>query len=973
MRTVRKIALAIALFIIGAALTARGAGVTIITHGLNGDADGWVSGMAAQIPNYPAFPGTNYTFYKIYFVPTGTGSYRLAWGRLGGSQPLSTDSGQIVVALDWGQLADGNSYSTYQVAAPVASALQDTSFISELNGHALCELPLHLIGHSRGGSLMAETSRYLGTNGVWVDHLTTLDPHPLNNDGFDLDGLLYSVTDAPVRYTTCLSVLYRDNYWQDDATFVYGEPVWGAFNRQLSGIQLSGGYQDDHSNVHLWYHGTVDRQNPASDGEAQITSAELANWYTAYEAHGANAGFKWSLIGGGDRMSYDAPAGGWLIIRDGYNQVWDLGAGTQFNNRATLPRNNGNWPNVIKFNLIGSNPVPQTTNIFVKYFYQWAASSVSNGNASVGFYLDDDLNPFNDNARLLTQISVPANGSNYVSSQTVSLALDSENASAGQHSLYAKITAGGRSRYLYAPEILTVLPPSDTVKPIVKISEPTVGARVTGPVLSMQGTASDNVDVVRVEYRIENANGTGQYEQLPATPAGPGTVNWFTSLPSSGLAAGTNTLRVRAFDSSGNIGEVSVSFTYVVQSQLTVSISGHGSVTPDLNGQFLQVGKSYTLTAKPAADSIFVNWTVGFVSGSSAIKFVMQQDLALQANFIPNPFILLKGSYSGIFYNPTNLTSDKAGSFMATVSGKGVCSARTVVGGKSFTMRGAFDPTGFMTNAVPRPGLSPLFFQLSLDLSGGDQITGQVTDGAWISALTAYRAGFSASRNPWPQPSKYTLAIPGSEDADLGPSGFGGASLAVDANGGVKVSGALADNSKFTSSGFLSKDAIFPIFAALYQGKGVLIGWAATTNTPASDLTADMLWVKAADPASALYPAGFGFEAACIGSKYTPAVAPASALTFTNGVALLQHGGLPTIFTNQFMIIAGNKVLNVGTNKMALSVSTSTGLFSGTVSDPSTGTPLPCSGVLLQNVSAGYGFFLRDGQSGSIYLGPPGP
>src|SRR5712664_1520394 len=126
------------------------AGVTIITHGLNGNVNGWVTGMADQIPNYYSFPGTNYTFYEMYFYPSG-GSYFLTWTRLGGSQPSATDSGEIIVALDWSQLSDGDSFNTYQIAAAVAPALMSTTFISELNGHALTEMPIHLIGHSRGG------------------------------------------------------------------------------------------------------------------------------------------------------------------------------------------------------------------------------------------------------------------------------------------------------------------------------------------------------------------------------------------------------------------------------------------------------------------------------------------------------------------------------------------------------------------------------------------------------------------------------------------------------------------------------------------------------------------------------------------------------------------------------------------------------------------------------------------------------
>lgn len=338
-----------------------GAGVTFITHGLNGNADGWVTGLANQIPNYPTFPGAAFTLYKIYFYYSG-GYYYLTSTRLAGSQPTTTDSGEILIVFDWSQLADGRSFNTYEIAGAVKPALLSTNFISELNGHALAELPLHFVGHSRGGSFACELTRQLGTNGVWVDHLTTLDPHPLNNDGFDLDFLAgYSAVDAPAR--TYENVVFHDNYWQNIALAVYGESVFGAYVRQL--YNVSGGYQNisdlhyPHSNVHLWYHGTVDTRNSGNDSEALITGAEFSSWYVPYEQYSYKAGFTWSLIGRGDRTSTDQPVGpGYPAIRDGYNQTWDLGAG-QTGNRNSLPSNNGNWPNVIKLNVVSTNTAPQ--------------------------------------------------------------------------------------------------------------------------------------------------------------------------------------------------------------------------------------------------------------------------------------------------------------------------------------------------------------------------------------------------------------------------------------------------------------------------------------------------------------------------------------------------------------------------------------------------------------------------------------
>src|SRR6185503_12352562 len=100
-------------------------------------------------------------------------------------------------------------------------------------------------------------------------------------------------------------------------------------------------------------------RNNASDTVAGITAAERASWWMTAEDSGASAGFHYSLIGRGDRLSALQPAGaGTSRIRNGYNQRWDFGAG-QNDNRFSLPRNNGQWPNLIRLNLAGTNQMTQ--------------------------------------------------------------------------------------------------------------------------------------------------------------------------------------------------------------------------------------------------------------------------------------------------------------------------------------------------------------------------------------------------------------------------------------------------------------------------------------------------------------------------------------------------------------------------------------------------------------------------------------
>lgn len=459
----------------------KAAGVTIITHGyeLTGEYPTWVTAMADEIPPYfhYVYPGlnTNFTIYKMT-ITYNDNSYFFSVNT-NGFPPSTTDCGEIIIELDWSSLSGTagllDSYaSTYNVGWAVAQILMLTNAVSELNGHPLVEFPIHLIGHSRGGSLMSQISYVLGTNGIWVDHLTTLDPHPLNNDG-NVDTASYSDASAQNTYTT---VLFHDNYWQDLGTGLDfdGEQVSGAYNRQL--LNLVGGYNDSiggilgldapyHSNVHLWYHGTIDFDNPASDGNASIGNTERTDWWTTYEDFGVYAGFYYSLIGGGNRMSTEEPLGGPNDpeIVDGYNQWWDFGAGSSAN-RTPLTSNSGAWPNLIQFNVVGTNIVMAGQPIVTKFYYQYGGAS---NLVTAQFYYDRDLNPYNTNSTPITSVLLPNTGVDSVYYDAPNLA--TTNVPPGAYAIYGKISDGAHTRYLYAPEIVQIV--SSTQPPVLGISE----------------------------------------------------------------------------------------------------------------------------------------------------------------------------------------------------------------------------------------------------------------------------------------------------------------------------------------------------------------------------------------------------------------------------------------------------------------------------------------------------------------------
>ncbi len=420
----------------------RGAGVTIITHGFNSDATGWINPMLQQIPGYASFAGTNFSLYQITVDADFFRNFSVTQSRIGGVAPTNSDSGEILIQLDWSALSVDPTYATGDIADQVINVLLDPNFIPELGGRPLVEFPIHLIGHSRGGALITDLAKLLGNQGIWADHTTTLDPHPVPEYG-----------DPNVEVFA--NVLFADNYWQInlDSACPNGQSVVGAYNRFLTNLQ--NGDSCNHSDVHLWYHGTIDWPNtPITVDGATITSAERDAWWTSGESQGRKAGFLYSLIGGGNRLSQEEPAGvGNGRIQDGMNAMWDFGAGTS-TNRSALTGNNGAWPNVIKFDLESTNTVFQGDAVSLKYFYQFSLSK--SATATVQVYLDNDANPYNGDLGQIFQVT--EFGTSTVAVGQRQFSFNTTNTSPGEYYVYAKITDGAHTRYRLAPGKLVIRP-----------------------------------------------------------------------------------------------------------------------------------------------------------------------------------------------------------------------------------------------------------------------------------------------------------------------------------------------------------------------------------------------------------------------------------------------------------------------------------------------------------------------------------
>src|SRR2546426_5881327 len=112
---------------------------------------------------------------------------------------------------------------------------------------------------------------------------------------------------------------------------------------------------------------------------------------------------------------------------------------------------------------------------------------------------------------------------------------------------------------------------------------------LTNRAVTVAGTATDDIEVARVVYRLQNG---------PLEIAA-GTTNWRVNIAP---LAGRNTVTVESIDWEGNrsANSASVTFFYVVQVPLNLQVAGTGTVVGATNGQFLQAGRFYTVTAIPA-------------------------------------------------------------------------------------------------------------------------------------------------------------------------------------------------------------------------------------------------------------------------------------------------------------------------------------------------------------------------------------
>ncbi|HEY3861567.1 MAG TPA: immunoglobulin domain-containing protein [Verrucomicrobiae bacterium] len=514
--------------------------------------------------------------------------------------------------------------------------------------------------------------------------------------------------------------------------------------------------------------------------------------------------------------------------------------------------------------------------------------------------------------------------------------------------------------------------PLEASKPVVTILKPAIGTRSNS--IAFSGAVSDSIRVAGVSYVIKNLNNpayvlTGQ----AALSSGRGSSNW-TFVPGF-LSPGTNVLMVQGSNFSGKTTTVTRDFFFRDAAAVSLkvnnsswgSLAGHASVAGDpapADGASLYVGEGYTVTATPAAHSLFMFWVTNSVIGPTnrTLSFTMENGLSALAVFETNQFIGMAGRYDGIFSGHGETNSGLIGNLR--IGTNGVYSGTLYLAGATYLLHGAFNGTDIGTynavETVPRPNIIGSNITLNLILLPGSSpraIIGSVRSKGWeidnfplIAAQTK------------PQSNSYTMMIfpPGG----LGnPQGWGYA-LITNKNGVLTLGGALADGSAFTESTALGEDGQFSLYANLYNRAGLVLGRGNPSNGPIFPVQ----WIR--PPAkSGLFSSGFNFMIGGRGSVWTPSPA-----TYTNIVTY-----------DPDLVISGADLLNPidvtfqlpntithgeGTNLSSFSFNPANGrlsvVFTNDLHQRITGF-----GALLQNDSFGGGYYLGTTNDGRFTLTGP--
>ncbi len=686
-----RLTLLMGLLIAGGAQPAQGqasvhgaCGLTIITHGFqppnySDPLAGWVFEMAKAVR---ARAGSTVPIYVARYVESGSigrAGDHFTLKRYDGGSLVSVDDiaigdyGAAILLVDWTVVSDEVSLLSTQAVA--YRLFMDVLYRPHQSRFVL-EVPIHLIGHSRGTSVNSALAQLLNERGILVDHVTTLDPHPVTSVGDD---------DDPEAW---VNVLFADNYFQTGDQ-PKGRPIAGAVSINLDGIVRSSRLFEQHALIHNYYHGTIALHDRG-------TTEVLEEWYNHLPA--VRTGYNYSRYGRESRPGVGlnariVGANGWGFRRF---TGW---AGSQ-------------WPNVAFAQ--GQNPpwgVQIGEKVVVRYLHADRDSQ-----QRITFFLDDDTNPYNGWARAFAEVHPSSRADASIGSGTVDFAPLAEDEKLSGWFIGAKTTDGvtTRVRYDYYLKTIMVYPPFEDSEPFITgltpqnlIGKP-VGVRqpliIRGRNFTPASTLRFETGGVPIPSTAEHLEFVSPNELHYDVAVGPASADW----------------SVRVIDGALESNAAFFSVTAAQVQLLSLTVSSPKSLNEGASAPLSAVA-TYSDGSTPRVDA---TWSV---AGSAAT--VNGQGVLTAGSVDTDQSVTVTATFGG--------KSGQAVVPIMNVGGTGTEDQEFVVngnfasGGNRWLLSGAFQADSRFSSAYSAPGYAYL---AQPDGSAGNGLTGTIDQVVTIPA-----------------------------------------------------------------------------------------------------------------------------------------------------------------------------------------------------------------------------------------------
>jgi hypothetical protein len=340
---------------------------------------------------------------------------------------------------------------------------------------------------------------------------------------------------------------------------------------------------------------------------------------------------------------------------------------------------------------------------------------------------------------------------------------------------------------------------------------------------------------------------------------------------------------------------------------------------------------------------------------------------------VHSPFVPVKGTFTTTVSNGGTVV----GTLTVTLNPSGTVSGTLTVDGVNYPISGlaGFD-LKFQTSASGG-GKPPLDLTLNFGIAGGFvTVTGSGKSGSKAFDVDA-GVVFATTDLPQAPAGRYTFLLPGGAGVDQ-PHGTGWLAMVVRANGTIRVTGRVPDNSPISFSTKLRVDGTVPVSVRVYKKPvGSLTGELTfnAPNVPAATGTFTLIKPAGAKPTS-LFSNGFTLQINTAGNIFNAPPKKEFALNFTDNSQPLANGqfsdgGLAATLTQQVRFERGDsaKAADPVTVPVKVKINRITGIVTGNFTPPS-GEKTKFTGVVAEDGSRAEGLFAGPEQTGNVIIQP---